>query len=282
MTVSILYRGHLSSCNYGCNYCPFAKTKDTKESLLKDKRSLEKFVRLVDSYKHIQFKIFFTPWGEALIRSYYQQLITELSHYNNVEKIAVQTNLSCNLQWLKKTDTTKIALWTTYHPGETNRNSFLHKCKTLDDTGVTYSVGIVGFKEVIQEIETIRELLPSDKYVWINALKKQHDYYTSEEKERLIAVDPYVTNNMVYYESKGKACKTGHTVISVDGDGTMFRCHFIKEPMGNIYEGDFTEKLYRRPCTNNTCSCHIGYVHMDDLKLYDLYKGHELERVIQQ
>lgn len=280
MTISILYRGPLSSCNYGCNYCPFAKTKDSRASLAKDKAALDKFVTFVKQQDHIQFKILFTPWGEALIRNYYQDAIVTLSHFSNVERVAIQTNLSCRLNWLQQANISKVALWTTYHPGETDRPSFLEKCHQLREKQVAFSVGIVGFKETIPEIETMRQLLPKEVYLWVNALKKTDDYYTSDERQRLIAVDPYVTNNMVHYASKGKACKTGESVISVDGDGTMFRCHFIKEPMGNIYEGNFTAKLFRRPCANDTCGCHIGYVHMDELNLYELYQGRELERIV--
>jgi MoaA/NifB/PqqE/SkfB family radical SAM enzyme len=142
-------------------------------------------------------------------------------------------------------------------------------------------VGVVGFKETIEEIELMRTLLPSERYLWVNALKKQADYYNDSERDRLIAVDPYVPYNMVYHESKGRACRTGHTVISVDGDGNIYRCHFIKEKLGNIYENALSTLLKPRLCTNATCGCHIGYVHMNDLKLYDVYKGRELERIVE-
>lgn len=280
MTLSILYRGMLSSCNYDCPYCPFAKHKDSRATLATDARQLAQFVQFIRQQKDIQFKLFFTPWGEALIRKYYQQALVELSHFDNVEKVAIQTNLSCTLTWLKNANKDKIALWATYHPGQVTRAAFLEKCLQLDQAGITYSVGIVGFKETIEEIETVRELLPKEKYVWVNALKKKEDYYNTAEKERLIAIDPYVTYNMIHHDSKGKACRTGHTVISVDGDGNIYRCHFIKEKLGNLYEDALKQLLSPRACTNATCGCHIGYVHMDHLGLYDVYKGRELERVI--
>jgi MoaA/NifB/PqqE/SkfB family radical SAM enzyme len=279
MTLSILYRGPLSSCNYSCNYCPFAKTKDSRETLAKDAAQLQNFVSFVRQHTEMQFKILFTPWGEALIRSYYQQAMVDLSLLKNVEKVAIQTNLSCQLDWLKKADKEKIALWATYHPGETDRITFLEKCSALDKMNVAYSVGVVGFKDTITEIESLRAVLPKDKYLWVNALKKQADYYTAEETATLLGIDPHVAYNMVHHESYGKACKTGHTVISVDGDGNMYRCHFIKERIGNIYEADFMTNLYPRSCSNQTCGCHIGYVHLEELKLYDLYKGKELERI---
>jgi len=280
MTLSILYRGELSSCNYDCPYCPFAKRKDSRETLAADAQQLKRFVQFVGAQKDIQFKLFFTPWGEALIRNYYQQALVELSHFANVQKVAIQTNLSCSLDWLKKANKESLALWATYHPGQVNRQAFIDKCTQLDVMGITYSVGIVGFKEVIEEIEMIRSLLPADRYLWVNALKKQADYYTSAEKQRLIAVDPFVPYNMVHHDSAGKECRTGHTVISVDGHGNIFRCHFIKEKLGNVYEDDFRSLLFPRVCTNATCGCHIGYVHMNELGLYDVFNGKELERII--
>src|SRR5205085_1024801 len=43
LNLSILYRGPLSSCNYGCAYCPFAKHAETAEELAADRRALERF-----------------------------------------------------------------------------------------------------------------------------------------------------------------------------------------------------------------------------------------------
>ena len=280
MTVSILYRGDLSSCNYDCPYCPFAKRKDSRATLATDAGQVACFVEYIKEHSHIQFKVFFTPWGEGLIRTWYQQAMVALSHFPNVEKVAIQTNLSCRLGWLQKANKEKIALWSTYHPGQVSREAFLDKCRQLDELDIQYSVGVVGFKETIAEIEALRTLLPPGKYLWVNALKKQANYYNEEERERLIAIDPYVTYNMINHESKGKACRTGESVISVDGHGNIYRCHFIKEKLGNLYQDDLTTILQPRLCTNDTCGCHIGYVHLNELNLYEVYKGRELERIV--
>ncbi|WP_276485486.1 STM4011 family radical SAM protein [Paraflavitalea pollutisoli] len=279
MNLSILYRGDLSGCNYDCPYCPFAKRKDSREVLAEDARQVQRFVAFVTAQPAIRFKLFFTPWGEGLIRKHYQQAMVALSRLPQVERVAIQTNLSCRLEWLQQADKEKIALWTTYHPGQVSRERFLDQCRQLDAMGITYSVGVVGFKETIAEIEALRTLLPSQTYLWVNALKKTADYYTTEEKDRLMAVDPFVPYNMVHHASAGKACRTGHTVISVNGAGDMFRCHFVKEKLGNLYEGDFRTALFPRPCTNTTCGCHIGYVHLEELGLYDVFRGRELERI---
>jgi len=47
MNLSILYRGPLSSCNYACGYCPFAKRTETPTELAHDRACLERFVAWV-------------------------------------------------------------------------------------------------------------------------------------------------------------------------------------------------------------------------------------------
>ena len=59
----------------------------------------------------------------------------------------------------------------------------------------------------------------------------------------------------------------------------MRRCHFVREPIGNLYAPDWEAALRERPCPNDTCGCHIGYVHMNRLGLYERFGDGLLERV---
>ena len=45
--LTVLWRGSLESCNYGCPYCPFAKTTDDRDALAADRAALERFAFLV-------------------------------------------------------------------------------------------------------------------------------------------------------------------------------------------------------------------------------------------
>lgn len=279
MRLSILYRGPLASCTYGCAYCPFAKHAETAAERAEDAVALERFVGWVESRRGDSISVFFTPWGEALTRRRYQRALVRLTHTPHVEKAAIQTNLSSRLDWVEDCDKGKLGLWTTYHPTEIARARFLAKCFELSRRGVRYSVGVVGLKEHADEIEALRRKLPRDVYLWINAFKRVADYYESEDLQRFEAVDPLFHINNRRHESLGRACLCGESVISVAGDGTVRRCHFIREPIGNIYEQGFEESLRARPCTNNTCGCHIGYVHMPGLDLYRVFGGGVLERV---
>lgn len=276
---SILYRGTLSGCNYSCDYCPFAKKKDSRKVLEKDAHELNQFVNWVETRKKERIGILFTPWGEALIRKHYQEAIIRLSQMPHVCKVSIQTNLSCSLNWLENCDKEKVALWATYHPTQTSMPQFLKKCQQLDALQVKYSVGVVGFKEALTEIEAMRQKLPANTYLWINALKKDAHYYTSDDIYRMSAIDPYVFYNLTNHDSKGFACRAGHSTFSVSGSGEITRCHFIKEVIGNIYDADFEQSLYPRLCTNDTCGCHIGYVHLEKLQLEIIFGDRLLERI---
>ncbi len=276
---SILYRGTLSGCNYSCDYCPFAKKKDSRKVLEKDAYELNRFVNWVETRKKERIGILFTPWGEALIRKHYQQAIVRLSQMPHVCKVSIQTNLSCSLNWLENCDKEKVALWATYHPTQTTMSQFLKKCQQLDALQIKYSVGVVGFKEALTEIEALRQKLPANTYLWINALKKDAHYYTPDDIYRMSAIDPHVAYNLTHHVSKGLSCRAGHSTFSVSGSGEMTRCHFIKEPIGNIYAVDFEQNLYPRLCTNDTCGCHIGYVHLEKLHLEKVFGDRLLERI---
>lgn len=280
LNLSFLYRGPLSSCNYECGYCPFAKRDESAAELERDRRALTRFVDWIAARSPLdRFGIFFTPWGEALIRRWYCAALVRLTNLPQVKRAAVQTNLSCSLDWVEACDRHKLALWTTYHPTQTTRARFLARCRELEQRGVRFSVGVVGLREHFAEIEALRRALPEHVYLWVNAYKDEPDYYRPGEVEWLTTLDPLFPFNNRRHPSLGHLCRTGQSVLSVDGDGTLRRCHFVKVPLGNLYDGAIEDILTERPCPNATCGCHIGYVHMPELGLYEVFGEGVLERV---
>lgn len=276
---SILYRGPLSSCNYGCDYCPFAKTRNTRAELADDAQKLERFTSWVAAQTDRSVGILFTPWGEALIRKPYQRAMHALSHMPHVYRVAAQTNLSSKLGWIAACDLDALALWTTYHPTQTSLEDFLARCAVLDGMGARYSVGVVGFKDSLEQIQRLRDALSPDVYLWINAYKREPDYYSEEDVRRFEQLDPLFRYNTRYHESKGRACTGGASSFTVDGEGEVRRCHFIDEVVGNIYAPDFRAQLVPKPCTNEACGCHIGYVHMNHLGQDAIYGQGLMERI---
>ncbi|MEH2201758.1 STM4011 family radical SAM protein [Nostoc sp.] len=279
MHLTILYRGSLISCNYGCEYCPFAKRQQTAAELAIDQQALARFVNWISQNSQHQFSILFTPWGEALIHSWYQQALIKLTQLPNVNKAAIQTNLSCNLDWVEECNKDKLALWATFHSEWVSRDRFLQKCLNLDNKNVKFSVGVVGFPKFKTEIAALRQQLPNHVYLWINAVKSELPNLSPENREFFQSIDPLYELNTQNYPSFGHSCRAGKSAISVDGDGTMRRCHFIKEPIGNIYDSDWQAALVNQPCSNQSCHCHIGYVHLEYLKMNQVFGSGILERI---
>ncbi|MGI5237499.1 STM4011 family radical SAM protein [Dactylosporangium sp. CA-139066] len=272
----ILYRGPLASCNYDCPYCPFAKRHDPPELLRADRAALERFVGWVRGAAE-PVEVLFTPWGEGLTRSWYREALVELSHLAHVERAAIQTNLSARLGWVADADPARLALWCTYHPGQTTLERFLAACETLRGHGVRHSAGIVGLPEHLGAAVELRRRLHPDVYLWVNAADGHT--YTEAEEAQWTAIDPLFGYSVRPHASLGRDCRTGDEVVSVSGDGTVRRCHFVAEPMGNLYDGSWAARRGPRPCPKAACDCHIGYVHLRTLPLYDVFAGGVLERI---
>lgn len=277
MSLTILYRGPLSSCNYGCTYCPFAKHHETDEEHAVDARALEKFLSWCEA-RTAPLRVFFTPWGEALTQRRYQHALSRLSLLPHVEKVAIQTNLSARLDFLETCDPKKVGIWATYHPDWTKEDRFVEQTERLREKGVSFSVGVVGFPKFRSALDSLRQRLPSDVYVWVNAVKSSDAGYTDDDLAHFARVDPLFPTNNARHPSLGRACAGGHTVISVDGDGVARSCHFIKAPLGNLYDANFEQVLKPRPCSAATCGCHIGYVHLEYLGLEQVFGAGILER----
>lgn len=279
--LTLLYRGPLASYDYDCPYCPFAKRRDSPDTLRADRAALERFTGWVaeraEADPGTRVPVLFTPWGEGLVRSWYRRAIVRLSRLPHVERVAIQTNVSGRVGWLADCDLASAALWTTYHPGEVSHERFLAKTRELLDLGVRFSVGVVGLPEHLAAAERMRAALPVEVYLWVNAAEGLS--YTDAEAATWQRIDPHFHYSRLPHPSRDLPCRTGDSVLSVDGDGNVRRCHFVDRSLGNLYDGSFRERLGPSGCPLTTCDCHIGYVHMESLDLYEVFRGGVIERI---
>ncbi len=273
----ILYRGPLSSCNFSCSYCPFSKTPCSADELRLDSAALGRFTEWTLS-QDSQLGIFFTPWGEALIHPHYQKAISSLSNASNVFRVAIQSNLSCDLSWLSECCRKTVAFWISYHPDEMALTELLSKCRFLMEEEFSFSVGVVGVKQNFDAIKNLRTEMPKSIYLWINVYKSP-GYYDQGEIAYLQSIDPLFGYNLRPHASRKRDCRTGHSVFSVNGDGDIRRCYFVDEVLGNIYSQDWEQALRKRPCPNEECRCHIGYVHLEHLGMDGIFGEGIFERV---
>jgi MoaA/NifB/PqqE/SkfB family radical SAM enzyme len=123
----------------------------------------------------------------------------------------------------------------------------------------------------------MRAALAPEVYLWVNAADGHT--YDAEAEAVWTGIDPLFGYSARPHASAGHECRAGESVISVLGDGTVRRCHFIPTRLGNLYDGSYRDGLRARACTNAMCDCHIGYVHLKRLPLYDVFAGGVLERI---
>lgn len=277
MSLKIIYRGGLDSCNYDCSYCPFAKQRSSRQQLEQDQQQLLRFETWLQG-QNSSLRVLFTPWGEALIWPYYQDTLVRLSHRPVIQSVAIQTNLSCALDWLSEAETKNIYLWASFHPEEVDFDKFIGSCNKVLEYGANLSVGLVGLKSNFNFLDRLQRALPASVYLWINAYKDEPDYYSQSEIDYLQSYDSFFTTNLTNHASQGKFCASGESVFSVDGEGNMRRCHFIDNVIGNIYESGFENSLYSRTCTNSHCDCYLGYVHLNELDFKNRFGENYFER----
>lgn len=281
--LAILYRGPLASCNYACGYCPFAKRAETPAEREEDTAALSRFLAWCQGHEG-PLSVFFTPWGEALHHARYRDAVVRLSQLPQVRRVAVQTNLAGSLGWLADADTARVGLWTTYHPTEVKLDRFVRNVRDAHERGVSISAGVVGLRSRVDEIEELRRELPASIPVWVNAYSRAggpvpRGYYDADTIARLRAVDPLFEVGLLRFRSGGRACGAGSSAITVDGAGTVGRCHFTKAVLGNLYTDTLEDILTTAPCPRPVCDCHIGYVHLADLRADQVYGDGLLERV---
>lgn len=263
--LSLLYRGTLESCNYACPYCPFAKRQDSRARLARDAAEVARFVDWAGRQQRA-LGILFTPWGEAIVRRHYRDAVLALARMAQVKTVAMQTNLSGPLGWLEDAEPGKVALWCTYHPGQTTLARFIERCQRLEQMGVAFSAGVVALREHYDAIRALRAALAPRHYLWLNAYDRRGPgYYQAQELAWLDAIDPWFIHSRAPQPSRGKPCRTGQYALSVDGDGELQRCHFLPERLGNLYRDDLDQILAPKPCPRLKCDCYIGYAQRPDL-----------------
>jgi MoaA/NifB/PqqE/SkfB family radical SAM enzyme len=276
MTLLVLFRTRLEWCNYTCHYCPWNATLNRVEgeAFREDERRLTRIVeRIAELPRAVE--LFITPKAEYLVLPYWRDAVARLLALPQVERITVQTNLSFDLAaWLDEVDHAKLALWTTYHPTEVDPAGLkaLHaKWALLRRRGVPFSVGVVGTRENIPHAEALRARLPGDVYLWVNAYKREPDYYAPGEVERVRAIDPYFDLNNQHYPSRGRPCTAGQRAVYLDDEGDLRRCFFVGGVIGNLFRDGWVTLPAPLGCPRETCHCYVGHMHVVELDFRAVY-----------
>lgn len=276
MSLLVLFRTRLEWCNYACGYCPWnaTLTRVDADAFRADAERLRRIIdRVAELPRPVEF--FITPKAEYLVLPYWREAVGRLLALPQVTRVTVQTNLSFDVAaFLDAVDGAKLALWTTYHPSEVDAAGFealATKWDVLLARGVPFSVGVVGTRENLARLETVRARLDPRVYLWVNAYKREPDYYTSADRARIRAIDPYFELNDLVYRSIGRPCSAGQRAVYLDDEGDLRRCFFVGDVIGNLFRDGWTTLDEAAPCPQPTCHCYVGQMHAVELDFRGVY-----------
>jgi hypothetical protein len=282
---TVYYRGLVTACNYRCSYCAFRRggirgeIRGAADDFVADKIALEKFCNALENLFAVSansevsaslvsdfaqpsvgteneslplYTVMIVPRGEVMIHEYYHDAIAKIVNLPHIHTVGCQTNLSFDVKnFAKKTNTSKISLWCSFHPSQVTLENFLAQCRLLTDCGISYCVGAVASD--IPMLKKLRELLPKDVYMWINAKDKN----TSND-ETFSEIDPYFYLERENFTADPTRCHGGRESIFVEANGDYFACNISKIKLGNIYHTDFQNTPHNL-CRAKKCDCYLAY-----------------------
>lgn len=294
----IFYRGHIKSCNYSCEYCPFSKHISQRE-LEKDLSELERFVSFMENNVYAG-AVMITPYGEALIHEYYWRAMAKLSRIPEIDLVGCQTNLSFPINRMLAIYEEaggckeKLRLWCTFHPSVVSSESFLGQCEILNAEKISYCIGCVGVPENIEILVKVRKELSQDIYMWVNPMDGLGRTYTQDEIEVFTKIDiffPYLLKRKKAQPQKCKGCRGESLFVSSNGDITP--CNISRKKLGNIYElldnnrqSEDTDSKDNEiiKCGQRECSCFLAYCNRLDypeLLFYGKYPAFRIPKIPQ-
>ncbi|WP_053957194.1 STM4011 family radical SAM protein [Inediibacterium massiliense] len=266
----LYYRGVLSSCNYTCYYCPFAKKKASSVEIERDQKALMRFCKTIEN---ILFKerisIFFTPYGEAMTHPYYTKAMIQLAKLEKVRYISIQTNLSFDVnEFLDAIERSgvkkeKIKLWGSYHPTMVRAEEFAKKANQLS-LQIDICVGMVALSKRAQEIRELKKYLSPDIYLWLNGQAKHKIHYSLEDLSEFKEIDPFFPFEM-NTRTSFETCRSGSQSYFIEANGDILPCHMNKRPIGDFYSLEKNLKPFE--CHRKLCDCYLAYSNIKDIRM---------------
>ena len=137
-----------------------------------------------------RLSVLFTPWGEGLVRSWYRRALVELSQLPHVDRVAIQTNLSCRTGLAgRRRPATRSPCGAPTTRARPRTSASSASAGELAGLGVRFSVGVVGLPEHLERgPPAARRRCPTQVYLWVNAAEGHT--YTDAEADRVDGARP--------------------------------------------------------------------------------------------
>jgi MoaA/NifB/PqqE/SkfB family radical SAM enzyme len=259
--ISFVWDSHYR-CNFRCPYCWFDKQWENMDSLnvyppLKDLIAVWK--NIYDRHGECDLMI---TGGEPMLYPNMTEFIEAIQKWHTVK---VSCQLSCDMYtFARKVDPNRVRLDMNFHPLDAKLEPFIKKVLYLYKYGFKGGVCYLAYPPNMSKIKEYDEIFKKHGIVMALAAfwgeyggKKYPESYTAEEREMM---KPYLgdLDRVKYHlegrKTKGKLCRSGQIYASIKADGKVTRCGPLShEPIGNIFDPNFTLFDKPMPCTAEIC-----------------------------
>lgn len=255
------------NCNFHCSYCYFPHTNGKITNPVSTDTLLHFLNKDDDSW------LVGMTGGEPFIYPDFVSLCEQITqdHY-----IGVDTNLSLSTQikaFAKSISPSRVNdIYASLHIEEREKRNavpqFIANYHTLADAGFTIKVNYVLHPlmedRYLDDVEFFRKkgipITPRPFKGLYKSLKYPQNYST--KIKNIFANHPEAGTKMVF-NFRGVDCKSGHSFIRMEPDGTVFRCPGDKTVLGNIHD-DVILYTGATPCSVDRCPCQgIHYVDLN-------------------
>lgn len=255
------------NCNFQCSYCYFPHTNGK----ITDPVSTDTLLDFLNN-KNARWLVGMTG-GEPFIYPDFVSLCEQVTqnHY-----IGVDTNLSLSTQiadFAKRISPSRVNdIYASLHIEEREKRNavpqFIENYHTLADAGFTIKVNYVLHPlmedRYAADVEFFKKngvpITPRPFKGIYNSLKYPQNY--SANIKSIFASHPGAGTKMVF-NFRGVDCKSGHSFIRMEPDGTILRCPGDRTVLGNIHN-DVSLNAGATPCAVDRCPCQgINYVDLN-------------------
>jgi hypothetical protein len=210
--------------------------------------------------------VFLVPLAELGISRFYRKWLIRFMKDPQVSRVTLQTNLAWDLtEVLSVPEAKKLNFWVTFHPGCSSAADEELQSKNitlLRERGIIFSVGIAATKDRIHKLSTYREKLLSlgAPCVWLNGMKGvSYPFYTEEQKQIIMALDPLATHEVDSVKSLGQPCSAGQHSVFINTWGQQWRCQGVEGSTArNAVWSSIKLAPEARPCPVSECPCYIS------------------------
>lgn len=260
----------LYECNYRCPYCFYFGSWE-KLPKLKKEISIEDWItawhRIYERYGRSHIGM---TGGEPLIYPSFIELVKALSKEHELSFVS---NLSCNLNTLKKLANYITTMNLSFHPLFADFNDFFKKVLFLKEKGIPLRIFYVTYPPQFKQMMYFKEKFQEEGFRFMplpfRGCHKGVTYplgYTGEEKtamtdftESLKDEDKELIKAQVELKStRGRLCQAGQLYAHIDMYGTVYRCSGStpnNKPLGSLFDEGFRLLDSPQPCEVENCPC---------------------------